>query len=271
MPELWGLQNMGNQSEIFRELRICDEAAWAALSTMSQQEVCEFSSTALVHKDGVGWFGWLVQACCWIWGWSWTICLNCWVWRSPLSEKREAAQLLCYSYVSVRVWYCMPEHIYTQSVFFFFYFSPWQCSYLWSCFVVISIGLLNFKLLCPPWLAEHLQQGTHCSCSSSCVCIGYYVEEHGNSEGSDDCYCSISCIWLPRFLSVHYLVLCVVNQDGVNWPGVLMGNLFSRPQATALFVVDGLSSSMLFLLFEVSSPVHSKAIHSSYPTPLLQL
>ena len=30
--------------------------------------------------------------------------------------------------------------------------------------------------------------------------------------------------------------MCV--QDGVSWPGVQMTNLFSRPQATALFVVD---------------------------------
>lgn len=32
-------------------------------------------------------------------------------------------------------------------------------------------------------------------------------------------------------------------QDGINWAGVVMGNLFSRPSATALFVIDGLSSS----------------------------
>ena len=30
-------------------------------------------------------------------------------------------------------------------------------------------------------------------------------------------------------------------QEGAGWPGVTMGSLFSRPHATALFVVDGLS------------------------------
>ena len=28
----------------------------------------------------------------------------------------------------------------------------------------------------------------------------------------------------------------------MNWPGVCLGNLFSRPRATALFLVDGLSA-----------------------------
>lgn len=32
------------------------------------------------------------------------------------------------------------------------------------------------------------------------------------------------------------------SQDGAGWPGVLMGNLFSRPHATALFIVDGVST-----------------------------
>ena len=35
------------------------------------------------------------------------------------------------------------------------------------------------------------------------------------------------------------------HQDGTNWPGVLMGNLFSRPLATALFLVDGISPGSL--------------------------
>ncbi|XP_064394297.1 uncharacterized protein LOC135341623 [Halichondria panicea] len=33
-----------------------------------------------------------------------------------------------------------------------------------------------------------------------------------------------------------------ILKDGINWAGVVMGNLFSRPSATALFVIDGLSS-----------------------------
>jgi len=31
-------------------------------------------------------------------------------------------------------------------------------------------------------------------------------------------------------------------QEGASWAGVLVGNLFSRPHATALFIVDGLST-----------------------------
>ncbi len=34
--------------------------------------------------------------------------------------------------------------------------------------------------------------------------------------------------------------LCTL-QEGATWPGVVMGNLFNRPLATVLFLVDGIS------------------------------
>ena len=40
------------------------------------------------------------------------------------------------------------------------------------------------------------------------------------------------------------VVLVVLVQDGARWAGVQMGSLFSRPHATALFVVDGASQGL---------------------------
>ena len=36
-----------------------------------------------------------------------------------------------------------------------------------------------------------------------------------------------------------------LTQDGAKWSGVSMGNLFSRPHATALFILDGLTDGKL--------------------------
>jgi hypothetical protein len=41
-----------------------------------------------------------------------------------------------------------------------------------------------------------------------------------------------------------------ILRDGARWAGVQMGSLFSRPHATALFVVDGVSAGAIKSLSE---------------------
>jgi hypothetical protein len=47
-----------------------------------------------------------------------------------------------------------------------------------------------------------------------------------------------------------------ILRDGVTWPGVRLGNLFRRPRATALFLINGISDSLtISSLSDQSYPV----------------
>ena len=62
-----------------------------------------------------------------------------------------------------------------------------------------------------------------------------------NTTSSDQHSHRYNSIHLPseRFLGIMALIAACATQDSASWDGVLMGSLFSRPHATALFIVDG--------------------------------
>lgn len=76
--------------------------------------------------------------------------------------------------------------------------------------------------------------------SSPSSSSGYYVlHDWQNTYSKDD---NTATAFPALAVSDIMLKTMGILKSDINWPGVLMGNLFSRPHATALFIVDGLSS-----------------------------